>query len=132
MDVVSMRHMARLTEWRQRIKACRMSGMPVSAWCAENHISSKTYYRWERLCLAEVSWDESTAAQVTGALPESEPDGRLVKIDPHQLQDAAEKCEETQREDRITLRYGNLSVEMPCGTPVAQLAELMKALVSEC
>ena len=28
MDVVSMRHMARLTEWRQRILACRILDFP--------------------------------------------------------------------------------------------------------
>lgn len=134
MDVVSIRHMARLTEWRQRILACRTSGMPVTAWCAENHISAKTYYRWERLCLAEVSWDENTTAQVSGVTrsSESEPAGQLVKIDPHQLRDAAEQCKNSQMQDRITLRYGNLSVEMPCGTPVEQLTALMKALASEC
>ena len=130
MDAVSMRHMARLAEWRKRILECGMSGMTVKTWCAENHISSKTYYRWKRLCLAEGCWDENASAQMTGALSESETCGKLVKVDPHRLRDAVKKGEEPQ--DKITLRYGNLSVEMPCGTPVVQLAELMKALVSEC
>ena len=132
MDVVSIRHMAKLTEWRQRILECRTSGTPVKTWCAENHISSKTYYRWERLCLAEVSWEEGTATQFAGAVPGSEAVGQLVKINPQQLPDTTVKREETQPQDKITLRYGNLSVEMPCRTPVGQLAELMKALASEC
>ena len=128
MDAVSMRHMARLAEWRKRILECGMSGMTVKTWCAENKISRKTYYRWKRLCLAEGCWDENAAAQADGALPESV--GQLVRIDPHRLRDEVKKGEEPQ--DKITLRYGNLSVEMPCGTPVVQLAELMKALANEC
>ena len=131
MDVVSIRHMAKLAEWRQQILECRKSGMPVTTWCTENHISSKTYYHWERLCLAEVSWSENSAAQMAGT-PESEPVRQLVRINPQQLPDATKKCGETRLQSTITIRYGNLSVEMPCGTPVERLAELMKALVSEC
>ncbi len=38
--------------WQERIKACRASGMGVGLWCAENSINRKTYYKWEKLCIA--------------------------------------------------------------------------------
>ena len=38
--------------WQDRIRACRASGMSIDLWCAANNISRKTYYRWEKLCVA--------------------------------------------------------------------------------
>lgn len=55
MDVREICHTARLTEWQERIRACRSSGKNVTTWCAENGISPKTYYRWERTCLGEAA-----------------------------------------------------------------------------
>lgn len=39
--------------WKARITSCRSSGQSVKTWCAENAISTKTYYRWERKLLSE-------------------------------------------------------------------------------
>lgn len=44
MDVETIKHAARLTEWSERIQACRMSRKPVNAWCEENGINVKSYY----------------------------------------------------------------------------------------
>ena len=48
-----VKHMARLSEWKERIVDCRNSGQTVQAWCEQNGINPKTYYRWERLLMAE-------------------------------------------------------------------------------
>lgn len=32
------------TEWAERIRQCRESGLTVSEWCSENGINLKTYY----------------------------------------------------------------------------------------
>jgi len=48
-----VKHMARLSEWKERIVECRNSGHTVQAWCEQNGINPKTYYRWERLLMAE-------------------------------------------------------------------------------
>lgn len=48
-----VKHMARLSEWKERIVECRNSGQKVQAWCEQNGINPKTYYRWERLLMAE-------------------------------------------------------------------------------
>lgn len=48
-----VKHMARLSEWKERIIVCRNSGQPVQKWCEQNGINPKTYYRWERLLVAE-------------------------------------------------------------------------------
>ena len=41
-------HEAMLAEWRERIRECQSSGLPIYYWCKENGINKKTYYRWKR------------------------------------------------------------------------------------
>lgn len=38
----------KLSEWAERVSACRNSGLSVRAWCQENEVSEQTYYRWQR------------------------------------------------------------------------------------
>ncbi len=52
MNSRELKHEALLGEWRERIMACRGSGLAVSRWCREEGIAPKTYYRWEREVLA--------------------------------------------------------------------------------
>ena len=42
------KHRQRVVEWKERVLACRSSGMSVKAWCQQEGYSCKTYYRWER------------------------------------------------------------------------------------
>lgn len=42
-------------EWQEKIMACWSSGASVSAWCEEQGIDRKTYYRWEKEILAKAS-----------------------------------------------------------------------------
>ena len=48
MTVTEVKHQAHLQEWREQILNCRGSGLGVKQWCAENHLTATTYYRWER------------------------------------------------------------------------------------
>ena len=43
MDVRAIKHAAKLSEWSERIRACRSSGEPVKTWCEENGINIKSY-----------------------------------------------------------------------------------------
>ena len=36
MDVRAIKHAAKLSEWSERIRACRSSGKPAKTWCEEN------------------------------------------------------------------------------------------------
>lgn len=53
------KHEAKLSEWRERVRKCRNSGMKITEWCAENGINEKTYYRWQQ----EVWESENKAIQ---------------------------------------------------------------------
>ena len=46
------KHQAQLAEWQERVINCRTSGRTVKAWCEEQGIGYKTYYRWERQILS--------------------------------------------------------------------------------
>ena len=127
MDVRTMKHAAKLAEWSERVQACRSSGLPVRVWCERNNVCAKTYYTWERVYLAEVSKQLSIPAE----LPT--PTGQLVRIDPDQLPEEAEVSAPASSAPatlnvKITLRYGGMSVEMPAGMDIGQIAVLMKAL----
>ena len=131
MDVRTMKHAAKLAEWSEKVQACRSSGMTVKEWCEQNHVCSKTYYTWERVYLAEVSKQLAIPERLPGQA------GQLVRIEPDQLRDEAETGMsvmpvQTVSNVGITLRYGNMSVEMPAGMEIRQVAELMKAMAQLC
>ena len=127
MNVRMKKHAAKLAEWSERVQACRSSGLSVKEWCERNNVCSKTYYTWERVCLAEVS------KQLSIPTEQPAPTGQLVRINPDQLPDEVEVSAPAssalaRSNVKITLRYGGMSVEMPAGMDIGQIAVLMKAL----
>ena len=53
--------------WKERVVACRGSGLSVKDWCEQKGYSRKTYYRWEREVLGLVSEQmtkQETALQI--------------------------------------------------------------------
>ena len=131
MDVRTMKHAAKLAEWSEKVQACRSSGMTVKEWCEQNQVCTKTYYTWERMYLAEVG----KRLAIPDRLPAQT--GQLARIEPDQLRDEAGNGMvalpvQTTSNVGITLRYGNMSVEMPAGVGIRQVAELMKALAELC
>ncbi len=69
MDASAAKHQAQLAEWRTRVTECRSSGMSVRAWCAEQNIGYKTYYRWEREILQIAGEALATAPRREDATP---------------------------------------------------------------
>ena len=39
----------KLSLWGERIRSCRSSGLTVQQWCADNGVSTGSYYKWQRL-----------------------------------------------------------------------------------
>ena len=61
-----------LTEWAQRVEACRKSGQKVSEWCSEQGIAVSTYYSWQRKVYQAVT----TEAEVCFTEITARPEGR--------------------------------------------------------
>ena len=129
MDVRTIKHAAKLSEWSERIRACRTSGKPVKTWCEENGINIKSYYRWERLYMAEAAMRiQLPEGQATGT-------GALVRIEPEKLSVSRESVQEPESAgfcsgQGILLRHGAVELEMPEGMAMSRIAELVKALNS--
>ena len=127
MDVRAIKHAAKLSEWSERIRACRSSGKQVKTWCEENGINVKSYYRWERLYIAEASMQmQLPAGQGLEA-------GELVRIEPEELPAARTSVQEREIDkpygvQGIILRHGGVELELPEGMAIEQVAELVKAL----
>ena len=79
MGVREIKHTAKLSEWSERIRTCRSSGKSVKAWSEEKGITIKSYYRWERLYIAE------TSARIQLPAGQGEEAGVLVRIEPEKL-----------------------------------------------
>lgn len=63
MGAWDLKHKAQLQEWQERVVACRSSGMSVSAWCKEQDVNVRTYYRWEKEVLAKGNQEKSIRKQ---------------------------------------------------------------------
>jgi len=122
MDVRGLSHAGRVKEWEDRIRTCRSSGLSVSRWCEENQINTKTYYKWERICLTE-------AAQRLGYTGNSL---GLIRIDPSKLpaENHAPVLTSEATAAELIIRCGQVSLEINSEMPVARIAELVSALNS--
>ena len=123
MKIREISHVARAAEWQERIRMCRSSGMSVTCWCAENQISPKTYYRWERICLAEAA----ERLGYTGSSTQG-----LVKIDPGKLSNENNNpnMSSITTAAELVIRCGQVSIEINSEMPVARIADLVSALNS--
>jgi hypothetical protein len=48
MELRKVKYELNLDEWRKLVYECRNSGQTIRAWCEDHHISTQTYYRWQR------------------------------------------------------------------------------------
>lgn len=68
MHANQLKHAARLENWKQRIMACRASGLTVRQWCAQNNLNASTYYRWEREVFRDLKSSADNADEPCTAL----------------------------------------------------------------
>lgn len=48
LTITAAKHQSELQTWRERVLACRTSGLLIKDWCAQNQVSLATYYRWQK------------------------------------------------------------------------------------
>ena len=110
--------------WQDRIRACRASGMSIDLWCAANNISRKTYYRWEKLCVARALQGKE------GRIAETCNEHAMIKIDPMALSNNTEDSERaiSRAPAELVIRCGCVSMDISPEMPVARIAELVAAL----
>ena len=110
--------------WQERIKTCRASGMSIDLWCAANNISRKTYYRWEKICVARAIQDKEERTAETCN------EHAMIKIDPMTLSNNMEGSERTMpiAPAELVIRCGCVSMDISPEMSVTRIAELVAAL----
>ena len=96
----------KLSEWAERVSACRSSGSSVRAWCQENGVSEHTYYRWQRRL-----YD----------LAQTEPEERFAEITP-QRQPAGGIA--------VTVQLGNMELAVYNGADAGTVEAVLRAVKS--
>lgn len=107
-----IKRQAALVEWAERVRACRSSGLSVTAWCEEEGIERKTYYRWER--------------EVLKLAGENRMQGREVEF--AQLAPGAQVRGEEKAEAKIRVRVGRATVEVYPGADMETVGALCRVL----
>ncbi len=124
MNSWGIKRAAALPLWQERVRECRSSGQAVKAWCEENQIAVKTYYRWERLCLAMASNTPGTD------VPPLADVGPLIRIEPRSLPSQRDESVSSisVASAELVIRCGCVSMDISPQMPVSKIAELVAAL----
>lgn len=120
MTISEVKRRARATEWMGHIREQQESGLSVRSWCEARGFTESRYYYWLRIIRTAAIEQAEQAAQ----------GGALVRVEPERLRSATPNVPVGMAEDQgyITIRYGKAAVELPAGTPVSVIGELLKAL----
>jgi len=112
MNTQEAKRREQLSEWQTKVAECRSSGLQVRAWCAAHHISTSTYYGWERE-VRNAAIQEQTELTVN-----TPPEFAEVPA-------AAQK-----RSEAIVLEYGGFRMEIPESINEKALRTILAALKS--
>ncbi len=116
MGVREMKHAAKLQAWSEKVVECRTSGKGVKTWCAEQGVSTKTYYHWEKQVVLKATQQNKLPAPVQ--------EGTLIRIEPGMLSGG----EADSIGNGIMIRHGESVVTLPAESSVEAVACLVKAL----
>lgn len=114
MTVTELKHQAKLQEWREKIKECRSSELPVKEWCREQRINPTTYYRWEReifgrvKCAQEPGTSLVASETVFAQLPAPKGSSPGISV--------------------MTVRMGGMEIDVHAGADAEMLASLFRVL----
>ena len=123
-----VKHMARLSEWKERIIDCRNSGQPVQAWCEQNGINPKTYYRWERPLMAEAVRIAERRSSEPEALPGSTGDGSQAQTSQAQVPCIVRlDCAKTEERRECAFRLNGVEITVSEDVSPAFLGKLLEA-----
>lgn len=120
MTISEVKRRARVTEWIELIRDQQESGQSIKAWCAAHGFKENRYYYWLRIIRSAAI--EQAEQAVQGAA--------LIRVEPERLLESLPDIPASRADDQdiITVRYGKAAVELPAGTSITVIHELLKAL----
>ena len=108
-------HASKMAEWRIRIGECRNSEKTVRSWCKENHISVKTYYRWQW-----VIWDVESENRFI----ESRKTGEIEFAEIPQI-----RIESDSQQAVMVIRKGNRQIELQNNANLSLIKPIMQMVL---
>ena len=96
----------KLSEWAERVSACRSSGQSVKTWCRENGVSEQTYYMWQRR-LYELAQDGQ--------------ENRFTEITPQRM---------SNNSIAVTMQIGSVELSIHNGADAATVEAVLRAMKS--
>lgn len=109
----------RLQQWTQIIRDCKNSGQTVATWCAENQVSSKSYYYW----LRKIRESMCEAASIPSLSPES----TLVPV-PSSLRAPSIPSKANDEHAAIILRTDAVTIEIHSHASAQFIDQILRSL----
>jgi putative transposase len=110
-----------LQEWAEMVRACRNSGKTILAWCKENGINEKVYYyRQKKVCDTIPDLRKPTAIPIA----QSNTTVQFAEINPAVQPEVSGTG--------ITVRIGNVEVQIPNGAATATVETVLRVLSGIC
>jgi hypothetical protein len=125
MDVNEITHEVWLRQWEGIVRECRSSGKTIKAWCAENSINIKTYYRWQQLiCQAtyqELSVVKEPKQQALCDTKDSSPVFAEISMSPSRTNQLA-----------VAITHNVTQINIYCGADAAIVEAVIAAIRNLC
>ena len=96
----------KLSEWAERVTACRSSGQSVKTWCQENGVSEQTYYKWQRRLYE---------------LAQNQQENRFAEITPQRM---------SNNSIAVTMQIGSVELAIHNGADAATVEAVLRAVKS--
>ena len=96
----------KLSEWAERVTACRSSGQSVKTWCRENDVSEQTYYKWQRRLYE---------------LAQNQQENRFAEITPQRI---------SNNSIAVTVQIGSVELAVYNGADAATVEAVLRAVKS--
>ena len=101
-----MKQQRKLSEWAERVTACRSSGQSVKTWCQENGVSEQTYYKWQRRLYE---------------LAQNQQENRFAEITPQRM---------SNNSIAVTMQIGSVELAIHNGADAATVEAVLRAVKS--
>ena len=96
----------KLSDWAERVSACRSSGLSVKTWCRENGVSEQTYYKWQRRLYE---------------LAQNQQENRFAEITPQRI---------SNNSIAVTVQIGSVELSVHNGADAATVEAVLRAVKS--
>ena len=125
MQLQEAKHEANLRKWREEVYNCRNSGMTVVGWCRQRGITTKTYYRWQKLVWEKES---SALAERTAGQRALAGTGATVPAVAFEAVSLVGNGSVHKASEGITIRKGEWAVEIGSEKDMALLRQVLEIL----